>query len=69
MRFPYSLSDSSVGLLVILLLIAGGLMWIYNAWRLGRLPWKPKGAPNPKLVCAVILTGILVVFALPFFVT
>ena len=59
MRFPHNISDSSFGLLVVLLAAAGGLICLYNAYRVGRLPWKPKGPPNPKLVCLVILAGIL----------
>lgn len=58
---PHTLSDARLGLLVILLAAAGGAAWLYNAWRLGRLPWKPKGPANAKLVCAVILLGILLV--------
>ena len=58
---PHTLSDARLGLLVILLIVAGGAMWLYNAYRLGRLPWKPKGPPNAKLVCAVILLGIILV--------
>lgn len=68
MRFPHNISDSSLGLLVVLLLIAGGLIWLYNAWRLGRLPWKPKGPPNPRLVCLAILAGILLSAVLMFLV-
>ena len=67
-RGPHNLSDSSFGLLVVLLLAAGGLMWLYNAWRLGRLPWKPKGPPNPRLVCLVILAGIVLMGVLAFLV-
>jgi len=58
---PHTLSDARLGLLVILLAVAGGAMWLYNAYRLGRLPWKPKGPANAKLVCAVILLGIILV--------
>lgn len=68
MRYPHSLSDSSFGLLVVLLAVAGGLIWLYNAWRLGRLPWKPKGPPNPKLVCIVIVAGVILMMVLPFLV-
>ena len=67
-RGPHNLSDSSIGLLVVLLLVAGGLMWLYNAWRLGRLPWKPKGPPNARLVCLVILAGIILAGVLMFLV-
>ena len=66
MRVPHNISDSNFGLLVVLLAVAGGLISLYNAWRMGKLPWKPKGPPNAKLVCAVILLGLLAVFALPF---
>ena len=38
MHFPHSLSDSSFGLLVVLLAVAGGLICLYNTWRMGRLP-------------------------------
>ena len=68
MRYPHSLSDSGLGLLVVLLAVAGGLIWLYNAWRLGRLPWKPKGPPNAKLVCLVIALGFVLVMALAFLV-
>ena len=60
-NIPHTLSDARLGLLVILLIVAGGAMWLYNAWRLGKLPWKPKGPANAKLVCAVILLGIILV--------
>ena len=60
-NIPNIHSDADLGLLVILLAVAGGAIWLYNAWRLGRLPWKPKGPPNAKLVCAVILLGIILV--------
>ena len=63
-NIPHSLSDARLGLLVILLIVAGGAMWLYNAWRLGKLPWKPKGPANAKLVCAVILLGIILVVVL-----
>ena len=60
-NIPHTLSDARLGLLVILLAVAGGAIWLYNAYRLGRLPWKPKGPANAKLVCAVILLGIILV--------
>ena len=61
MRFaPHNLSAAQLGFLVavILPLWAGGF-WLYNAWRMGRLKWKPKKRANPHLVCAVILLGIV----------
>ena len=54
-------SKQVIGALIVLLVIAGGAMWLYNAYRLGRLPWKPKGPANARLVCAVILLGIILV--------
>ena len=68
MRYPHSLSDSSFGLLVVLLAVAGGLICLYNAWCMGRLPWKPKGPPNPRLVCLVIVAGFILMMVLPFLV-
>ena len=59
---PHNHSDAEIGLLVFVILpLLGGAFWLYNAYRLGRLPWKPKGPPNAKLVCAVILLGIILV--------
>ena len=63
-NIPHTLSDARLGLLVVLLIVAGGAIWLYNAYRLGRLPWKPKGPANAKLVCAVILLGIILVVVL-----
>ena len=68
-NIPHTLSDARLGLLVILLIVAGGAIWLYNAYRLGRLPWKPKGHANAKLVCAVILLGIILVPALAVLLT
>lgn len=68
MHFPHIMSDSSFGLLVVLLAVAGGLICLYSAWRMGRLPWKPKGPPNAKLVCVVIAAGILLAGGLAFLV-
>ena len=60
-NIPHTFSDAQLGLLVVLLIVAGGAIWLYNAYRLGWLPWKPKGPANAKLVCAVILLGIILV--------
>ena len=68
-NLPHHLSDAEIGLLVILLVVAGGAICLYNAYRLGRLPWKPKGPANAKLVCAVILLGILLVPVLAILLT
>jgi len=57
---PHNLSDADLGLLVFVLLpLLGGGCWLYNAWRMGRLPWKPKGPPNARLVSLVIVLGIV----------
>lgn len=61
---PHNLSDARLGLLVILLIAAGGAIWLYNAWRLGRLPWKPKGKANPRLVSLVIVLGVVLAMVL-----
>ena len=68
MRVPHSLSDSSLGLLVVLLAAAGGLIWLYNAYRMGRLKRKPKGPANPRLVCLVIVAGVLLAMVPAFWV-
>ena len=63
-RGPHNLSDGGFGLLVVLLAVMGGLMWLYNAWRLGKLPWKPKGPPNARLVSVVVVLGIILAVVL-----
>ena len=58
--FPHTLSDGQFGLmLVVILPVMGSLYWLYNAYRMGRLKWKPKGPANPRLVCLVILLLII----------
>ena len=60
LRFPHNLSDSQLCLmLVVILPVMGGLICLYNAYRMGKLKWKPKGPANPRLVSLVILVGIL----------
>lgn len=64
-RFPNNFSDSDLGILVAVIIpVVGGLCWLYSAWQLGKLKWKPKGMANPKLVCLVILLGIILASAL-----
>ena len=58
---PHTLHDARLGLLVLLMAAAYGACRLYNAWRLGKLPWKPKGPANPKLVGLVVFLGILLV--------
>ena len=63
--FPHNYSDARIGLLVCVLLpLLAGACWLYNAWRLGKLPWKPAGAPNPRLVCLVVFLGIVLAWVL-----
>ena len=65
LRFPHNLSDSQlILLLVIILPVLGILFWLYNAYRMGRLKWKPSGNANPRLISFLILAGILLAAAL-----
>ena len=51
LRVPHNLSDGQLGLmLVVVLPILGGLGWLYNAYRMGKLKWKPNGPANPRLL-------------------
>ena len=60
LQFPPNLSDGQLGLMVVVILpILGGLFWLYNAYRMGRLKWKPKGPANPRLVTLGVF-GIIV---------
>lgn len=60
LRFPHNLSAGQLGLLVVVILpLLGGLFWLYNSYRMGKLKWKPKGPANPHLVTLGIL-GIIV---------
>ena len=47
-------------MLVVIIPVIFGLFWLYNAYRLGRLKWKPKRGANPRLVCLAILFIIIV---------
>ena len=59
MQFPHNLSDGQLGLMVVVILpLLGGLLWLYNAYRLGRLKQKPTGPVNPRLITLGIL-GII----------
>ena len=60
-RFPHKLSDGQLGLMLLVIIpVIFGLFWLYNAYRLGRLKWKPKRQANPRLVCLAILFIIIV---------
>lgn len=63
---PHTLSDARLGLLVLLLVVAGGLICLYNAYRMYRLPWKPKGPANPRRVTLVVALGLILAFVLMF---
>ena len=55
------LSDGQLGfMLMVISPVIFGLFWLYNAYRLGRLKWKPKRQANPRLVCLAILFIIIV---------
>lgn len=65
LRFPHNLSDGQLALmLAVVLPVIGGLICLYNAYRMGKLQWKPKGPGNPRLVSLVILAGIILAVAL-----
>ena len=59
MHLPHSYNGGQLGVLVVVILpLLGGSMWFYNAYRLGRLKWKPKKPANARVVTAVILIFI-----------
>lgn len=61
LQFPHNLSDGQLGLMVVVILpILGGLFWLYNAYRMGKLKWKPRRNANPRLVTLGILALIIV---------
>ncbi|MBQ4600522.1 MAG: hypothetical protein IJB17_02705 [Oscillospiraceae bacterium] len=65
LRFPHHLSDNQIGLmLVVVLPILGILIWLYNAYRMGKLKWKPKGPASPRLVTVGVFLFILLATAL-----
>ena len=45
-------------------LLLGGLFWLYNAYRMGKLKWKPAGPANPRIATLVIFIGIVLVTVL-----
>ena len=60
LRFPHNLSDSQLGLmLVVILPLIGVLACLYNAYRMGKLKWKPNGPVNTRRALLVILAGII----------
>ena len=60
LRFSHILSDGQLGLMVIVILpVLGGLFWLYNAYRMGKLKWKPSRNANPRLVTLGILALII----------
>lgn len=62
LRFPHHLNPNQLTLMfVVMLPLFGGLVYLYNAYRMGRLKWKPKNPTNPHLVTFVILIGIILV--------
>jgi len=65
LRFPHHLSDNQLGLmLVVVLPLLGGSFYLYNAYRMGKLKWKPTRPANPGFVTFVIFIGIILVTVL-----
>ena len=65
LRFPHNLSDSRYTLMLLVILpVAAALIFLYNAYRMGKLKRKPKAPANPKLVTLVVLIGIILAAAL-----
>ena len=65
LRFPHHLSDNQLGLmLVVVLPLLGGSFWLYNAYRMGKLKWKPTRPADPRLVTFIIFVGVILVTVL-----
>ena len=65
LRFPHHLSDNQLGLmLVVVLPLMGGSFWLYNAYRMGKLKWKPTRPADPRLVTFIIFIGVILVTVL-----
>lgn len=65
MPHTYNLSDSRLGLfLLVILPVLGGLLWLYNAYRMGKLKRKPSAPANPRLVTFVIFLVIVLAVVL-----
>lgn len=65
MPHTYNLSDHQLGLLLVVLLpVLGGLLWLYNACRMGKLKRKPTAPANPRLVTVVIFLIIVLAVVL-----
>ena len=61
---PHTFSDAQLGVFALVLLpLLGGSLWLYNAYRLGRLKRKPKAPADPRLVTAVIFLLIVLAIA------
>ena len=59
---PHNLSDAQLGLLLVVVYpLLGGSFVLYNAYRMGRLKWKPSKPANPRLVTFVILLGVILI--------
>ena len=65
LRFPHHLSDNQLGLmLVVVLPLLRGSFWLYNAYRMGKLKWKPTRPADPRLVTFIIFIGVILVTVL-----
>jgi len=64
LHFSHNYNDAQFGLLVAAILpLLGASLWLYNAYRLGKLKWKPTRPANPRLVTLVIFIGIILAVA------
>ena len=63
-RYFHNLSDTQLGLMLLVFLLLGGLFWLYNAYRMGKLKQKPSGPANPRLVTFVIFLIIVLAVVL-----
>lgn len=64
LRYSHNLSDNLLGLILLLLPVLGGLFCLYNAYRMGKLKWKPAGPANPRLITLGIFLIIILAVVL-----
>ena len=65
MLIPHNLSEDQLGLMLFAVLPAvGGLICLYNAYRMGKLKWKPQSPADPRGMTLIVLAGILLAVAL-----
>ena len=65
MPHTYNLSYHRLGLLLLVILpVLGGLLWLYNPYRMGKLKRKPSAPANPRLVTFVMFLVIVLAVVL-----